>query len=59
MGVLYGAMYVCEHCGKREFFKKGETVQSWRFKDRQILCDKCYNILLATPPEQRSEEVTV
>lgn len=43
MGVLYGAMYICDSCGNAKFIKVGqeELANNWELVDRKLLCSDC------------------
>lgn len=43
MGVLFGAMYICDSCGNAKFIKIGQEglTSSWKLVDRKLLCPDC------------------
>ena len=43
MGVLYGAMYICDSCGNAKFIKvvQEELANNWELVDRKLLCSDC------------------
>lgn len=41
MGVLFGAMFICDSCGKDQFVKQGDNAVGWNFRDQKILCSAC------------------